>query len=385
MVVVLDKSEYIDERAFIFIFIFFFYLPPFCMKMKMATRATTSTFLVLRPLLTTRARHLHTTTTTTALTTLPLTQPLPLPLGLAAGQPTQLMQPMQPVRLLRRMRSARLAARCYSTSSNSWLRLHHQYQYQCQHQLQHVQHRQYRKSASSEAPKKDYYQVLGVKKSATKDEIKKAFREMAKKYHPDINKEKGAEERFREVNEAYEVLEDDKKRQNYDNFGHAGVDESMGGGGNPFAQGFGGFGFGGGGFGGGQQVHMDAEDVMEMIFGMGGGGRRPTEITTTIGFFEAVNGCSKDVSFEYFVRDPRKQQKIRKSKKTKITIPAGVDTGMTLRSEGQGGESFNGQPLDLHITVNVVPDPYFVRKGTDVHVEVPITITQVILLLKCPL
>jgi molecular chaperone DnaJ len=214
-----------------------------------------------------------------------------------------------------------------------------------------------------------------VKKGATKDEIKKAFRELAKKYHPDINKEKDAPEKFREINEAYEVLEDDKKRQNYDNFGHAGVDESMGGGGgNPFQ----GFGFGFEGFGG-QQVNMDAEDVMEMFFGMGGMGgmRRPTEVTATIGFFEAVNGCFKDVGFEYFVREPRNKQKIRKTKKAKVTIPPGVDTGMTLRVEGQGGETANGQSLDLHVTINVIPDPYFIRRGTDIFVEVPISITQV--------
>lgn len=242
--------------------------------------------------------------------------------------------------------------------------------------LNYIQIREFRSSKQLFAAKRDYYQVLGVKKTATKDEIKKAFRELAKKYHPDVNKtDKNAEEKFREVSEAYEVLEDETKRKNYDSFGHAGVDENMGGGGNPFQGG----GFGFQGFGG-QQIHMDAEDVMEMFFGAMGGGRRPTEVNTQIGFFEAINGCSKEITFEYFVREQRRPNvKIRKTKKVKVDIPAGVDTGMTLRSEGNGGESMQGPPQDLHVTVHVGTDPYFNRKGTDIHVNVSIPFTQAIL------
>lgn len=123
--------------------------------------------------------------------------------------------------------------------------------------------RYYRSSTSQQDRKKDYYEVLGVSRNASKEEIKKKFRELAKKYHPDLNKDnKAAEKKFQEVSEAYEVLEDDKKREKYDSFGHAGVDPNFQGDeGNPFA------GFGGPGGFGGFRVNMSGGSVnMEDLF-----------------------------------------------------------------------------------------------------------------------
>ena len=135
-------------------------------------------------------------------------------------------------------------------------------------------------SSSYAQKKRDFYDVLGVKSNASKSDIKKSYFNMAKKYHPDVNKEKGAEEKFREVSEAYEVLEDDKKRQMYDNYGHAGVDENMGNQqGHPFGGGFGGFGNGGVNVQWGNGDNMgggDAQtifDFFEQAFGGQGGGK----------------------------------------------------------------------------------------------------------------
>lgn len=134
-------------------------------------------------------------------------------------------------------------------------------------------------SAAAFARKADFYDVLGVNRDSTKSEIKKSYHQKAKQYHPDVNKDAGAEKKFREVTEAYEVLEDDKKRKMYDAYGHAGVDENVGnqhgnpfGGGNPFGQGvhvqWGDGGFGGGG---GQEGHS-IFDIFEQAFGQQGGG-----------------------------------------------------------------------------------------------------------------
>jgi molecular chaperone DnaJ len=245
--------------------------------------------------------------------------------------------------------------------------------------------------------KRDYYDVLGLRKGASKDEIKKKFRELAKKYHPDLNKDdESAAKKFQEVSEAYEVLEDDNKRQMYDNFGHAAVDGSAGdpgAGGNPF-QGFGGFGgpFGGaGGFGGfqggfqGQQVDIDPEDIMDMFFG--GSGSRSAEVEVHIGFFEAVNGCEKEVRFSYQARDPGaprmrdgRQQRVSKTKTVKVDIPAGVADGVSLRSTGNGPESVPGRPPgDLIIHLRVQKDPYFTRRENDILVDVRIPFFQAVL------
>ena len=149
------------------------------------------------------------------------------------------------------------------------------------------------------ADKRDYYEVLGVQKGAADTEIKKAYRSLAKKYHPDVNPgDKDAEAKFKEVNEAYEVLSDADKRAKYDQFGHAAFDPAAGAGG-----GYGGF----GGFGGGFDV--DLGDIFGSFFGGGGGSRQrrngpqkgdDIEINVTITFEEAVFGCKKDVSFQKY-------------------------------------------------------------------------------------
>ncbi len=243
--------------------------------------------------------------------------------------------------------------------------------------------------------KKDFYQVLGVSKSATKEEIKKAFREKAKKYHPDLNKDdKNAAAMFGAVSEAHEVLSNDEKRKLYDAYGHAGVDPNFSAQqGNPFGGGFGGFGgFGGGGFGGFHQGgQMDAEDLMDFFSqamggGMSRGAGRDIQAAIRLSFFEAVHGCSKDVNFEYFIKDPnapkgranQMPKKIRKSRSVKLDIPPGVDTGITMRMKGQGAEGDQGYPSgDLLVQIEVAEDPYFKRNENDVYVEVPISLTQV--------
>ena len=151
--------------------------------------------------------------------------------------------------------------------------------------------------------KRDYYEILGVDRKASKDEIKKKYFQLAKQYHPDVNKnDPKASEKFREASEAYEVLENEEKRKLYDNFGHSGVDQSnMGGGGNPF-EGF--AGFSGGGFqwnfqGGGARINEeDLQDIFGQIFGQQRVLRQQgMDLRTSIrlSFFEAVNGCSKDI------------------------------------------------------------------------------------------
>eukprot|EP01039_Chlorochromonas_danica_P007611 gene7612-8412_t len=274
-----------------------------------------------------------------------------------------------------------------------------QYPEHCHHVHAFQQSRPFRSSSSTNSSKKDYYDVLGVPRSASKDEIKKKFRELAKKYHPDLNKDdKNAEKKFQEVSEAYEVLEDDNKRKQYDAFGHAGVDPNYGGaGGDPFAgfrnAGFGGFGgFSNGGF----RVHttngeMDMQDIFD-LFGeaMGGAGVRgagqDVKTAITLSFLEAVNGCTKQVKFEYFIREPisggrsRGTQKIRKNKTVTVDIPAGVEDGISMRIPGSGGEGTNGQPSgDLFVSLNVRNDPYFQREGQDIHVSIPISLGQAIL------
>jgi DnaJ-class molecular chaperone len=245
--------------------------------------------------------------------------------------------------------------------------------------------------------KRDFYTVLGLPKSSTKDEIKKKYRELAKKYHPDLNKDdKNAEAKFREVSEAYEVLEDNEKRQRYDSYGHAGVEQNGGGdGGNPFGGGFGGF----GGFGGQGGFHtaqgqINIEDLFDMFNQQMGGRDGPgkdVETKLRISFLEAVRGCSKDISYEYFIKEPTgakgpggrlQYQKVRKSKRMTVDIPAGVDNGLQMRLESKGAEGSQGFPAgDLYIQLEVDPDRerYFRREGTTLYVEVPVPFTTAIL------
>ena len=207
--------------------------------------------------------------------------------------------------------------------------------------------------------KKDYYEVLGVSKTASDDEIKKAFRKLAIKYHPDKNPgDKEAEAKFKEASEAYEVLSDKQKRARYDQFGHAGVNGGASGG-NPFGGfDFGGFGNGNGGFefnfGGGSG---GLEDILGSIFGFGGGNasrrRRGVDIQTsvTLTFEEAIFGTTKTVN----VND----------KEVKIKIPAGIDDGNRIRLQGKGGAAPEGgtTPGDLYVQIRVKAHKTLTREG----------------------
>ena len=290
------------------------------------------------------------------------------------------------------------------------------------------------------ADKRDYYEVLGVSKSATPDEIKKAYRQLAKKYHPDLNPDnKEAEAKFKEANEAYEILSDSDKKEKYDRFGFAGVDPSYGAG-----QGGGGFG-GFGGFDGG--MDFDLGDLFGSFFGgFGGGGgrsnpnapRRGSDIQTNIyiSFEEAAKGCKKTVEFQKievcdecsgsgaakgsspqtcpdcngrgqinvqqrtpfgtistskpcqrcggkgtFNPNPCSRCKgagrIRRTVKQEITIPAGIDDGQIFTVRNQGNAGANGGPAgDLRVGVIVKPHPFFERDGYNVWYDVKVSFVQ---------
>lgn len=205
--------------------------------------------------------------------------------------------------------------------------------------------------------KRDFYEILGVNKSAPKEDIKSAYRKMALKYHPDRNKESDAEEKFKEINEAYEVLSNDQKKSAYDQFGHAAFDPSAGGfGGHTYTQQNGPFNFtytssGGNPFG--QNADFDFGgfsnpfDIFEQFFGGGFGGStgRSRSVPTykiQIKFIEAAHGVEKEVQID--------------GKTKKIKIPAGVDDGQRIK--------FN----DFILYIDVLPDDIFKRDGNDVYV-----------------
>ena len=209
------------------------------------------------------------------------------------------------------------------------------------------------------AGKRDYYEILGVGKNASDDEIKKAYRKLAVKYHPDKNPgDKEAEAKFKEINEAHDVLSDKQKRARYDQFGHAGVG---GAGGNPFGGGAGGNPFGGFDFNG-QTFNFDFggggafDDILGSIFGFGGGARRPRrgadyQTSVTLTFEEAIFGTTKKVSVQ--------------GKDLKIKIPAGIDDGMSIRLRGKGGPAPEGgtEPGDLYVRVRVKSHKHLTREG----------------------
>ena len=211
----------------------------------------------------------------------------------------------------------------------------------------------------------DYYEILGLKKGATPAEIKKAYRKLAVKYHPDKNPgNKEAEDRFKEINEAYAVLSDTKKKEQYDQFGSAGFHQR-------FSQEdiFRGFDVG--------DIFKDAglggDDIFSRIFGGGfqqrggfnyGGGRRSKgedlSMELAISFMEAFSGCEKRVAFS---RGGEREE-------LSVKIPAGVDTGARLRVQGKGGQGRGGgQAGDLYLDIKVASDPQFHREGDDVVVE----------------
>ncbi|MBQ7975328.1 MAG: molecular chaperone DnaJ [Clostridia bacterium] len=281
------------------------------------------------------------------------------------------------------------------------------------------------------ADKRDYYEVLGVSKGASDDELKKAYRKVAKKYHPDLHpNDKEAEEKFKEVNEAYAVLSDSEKRSRYDQFGHAGVDPNFGAGGG--AGGFGGFDFGdifgdifGGGFGGfgGSRRNgpVRGNDVRQMVditfeeaaFGVkkklsitkmencttcGGSGAKPgtspatcgrcggtgqvkTQVRTPLGYMTNVGTCPECGGTGKIIKEPcrdcRGTGKIRKNSVIEIDIPAGIDNGQTIQITGKGEPGERGGPHgDLLVTVRVKAHPLFVREGYNVFIDMPITFVQ---------
>lgn len=249
------------------------------------------------------------------------------------------------------------------------------------------------------ATKKDYYDVLGVKKSAGAAEIKSAYRKLARKYHPDVNKETDAEQKFREATEAYEVLSDPEKRKLYDQFGHAGV--GAGGPGGAGAHGWGGAGGRGGGgqrvqvdfgdiFGGGRGegmggfMNMGLDEILEALGGRarrgrraGGAGRQPNvrgqdlEHAIDIDFLQAV--CGTQTAIRLQGADPTTGQPT--SETISVRIPQGVKDGQRIRLRGKGAPGPAGAG-DLYITVRVRPHPYFRREGNDIHVDVPISIYE---------
>lgn len=237
-------------------------------------------------------------------------------------------------------------------------------------------------SKRSFSSKADFYQTLGVAKNADKGTIKKAYFKLAKKYHPDTNKgDDTASEKFKQVTEAYETVSDDKQRELYDAYGHAGVDPNAGfggGGGNPFG-GSGGFDF----RSGGQQ--MDPDDIFDAFFGGGRRQRGPRrgadlQMHISLNFKDAVFGTKQDLDVRYQIRDPVTGRTDVKERSVECTIPAGIDSGMNLRLSGQGAEGDPGAPSgDLLVTIIVEEDDYFMRDGANVHVEIPISVTQAIL------
>ena len=289
--------------------------------------------------------------------------------------------------------------------------------------------------------KRDYYEVLGVSKGASEDEIKKAYKKLARKYHPDMNPgDKEAEEKFKEVNEANEVLSDPDKKARYDQFGFAGVDPSYGAGaGGPgWGDGAAGFDFGdlgdifgsffGGGFGGAQRRNPNAPQRGESIraavtvtfteaaFGCEkeisverseqcptckgngcaagttpevcptchGSGSVQTRRQTPMGVFASTAPCTKCGGTGRIIHQPcpdcHGQGRIRKRRSIKVNIPAGIDDGQTISLRGQGHAGKNGGPSgDLLITVMVQPHEIFRREGTSVFCEAPITYAQAVL------
>ena len=273
--------------------------------------------------------------------------------------------------------------------------------------------------------KKDYYEVLGVSKTASQDEIKSAFRKLAKKYHPDVSKEENAAEKFKECQEAYAVLSDENKRKQYDQFGHAAFENNGAGGydfsgfdfsdifGDIFGSGFG-FNFGGSGsrktrgrdkvmrvnltfeeaiFGVTKEINLDVHEECSECHGKGGfdettcpdchgSGTITAEQRTIFGAFMTKTTCpkcgGKGKSYKRSCSNCSGTGKVRKNKTISVKVPAGVDTGNQQRVSGYGevGELGNG---DLYLEYYVSKHEIFERDGIDIYLELPITITEAVL------
>ena len=288
------------------------------------------------------------------------------------------------------------------------------------------------------AEKRDYYEVLGIQKGATQDEIKKAYRKITKENHPDLHPgDKACEERFKEANEAYEILSDEEKRQKYDQFGHAAFDPNAGfnGGGFGGFEGFGGFGdifgdiFGGfGGFGGGARSNPNAPrkgenlrtnvniSFEEAAFGCkkevtvirvescpdcggsgcaegttpeicpdcGGSGHVRVNQRTPFGMVQSTSQCPKCGGTGKIIHQPCKTCKgkgnVRRQQKIEVNVPAGIDDGQTISKTGAGNAGINGGPNgDLLVSVTVRPHARFERDGTSVLLEQELSYAQAVL------
>ncbi|MHC1693780.1 MAG: molecular chaperone DnaJ [Eubacteriales bacterium] len=282
--------------------------------------------------------------------------------------------------------------------------------------------------------KRDFYEVLGVPKGASEAEIKKAYRTLAKKHHPDVNQGNAeAEKKFKEINEAYGVLSDPDKKSRYDQYGHAGVDPSYGAGGAGGAGGFGGF----GGF------DFDVSDIFSTFFGGGGSSKKSGAVhgddiyhKLSVTFEEAAFGCKKEISYTKIdkcedcsgtgaakgstsetctacggsgqvrstqrtvlgsiqttrtceackgtgkiIKNPCPTCKgnglVRQSKKIEVTIPAGIDDGQKIALRGQGNAGMRGgQAGDLIINISIKEHELFQREGANVYCEIPITFVE---------
>jgi len=281
--------------------------------------------------------------------------------------------------------------------------------------------------------KRDFYEILGVAKNASDEEIKKAYRKLAMKHHPDRNPDsKGAEDKFKEAKEAYEMLSDTQKREAYDRYGHAGVDPNMGGGGGFGAAGAGGFadafgdifgdifgngarGGAGAGRGAGPQVYRGADlrynleisleqaahgydttirvpswDACESCHGSGAkAGTSPITCTTCNGqgqvrmqqgFFSIQQTCPKCHGTGKIVPTPcptcAGAGRVKRNKTLEVKIPAGIDDGMRIRSSGNGEPGMNGGPPgDLYVEIHIKAHGVFQRDGDDLHCEIPISYT----------
>ena len=281
------------------------------------------------------------------------------------------------------------------------------------------------------ATKRDYYEVLGLAKNASEEEIKKAYRKLAMKHHPDRNQGadgKKSEEQFKEAKEAYEMLSDPQKRAAYDQYGHAGVDPNAGGGRGPGAEGFGGFAeafgdifgdiFNGGGAGqrrGGQQVfrgsdlsyameitleeaahgketqiRIPAYETCETCKGSGAKPGTSAKVCSTCsgagtvhmrqGFFSIQQTCPHCHGSGKIIPEPcttcSGQGRIKKNKTLEVKIPAGINEGMRIRSGGNGEPGTNGGPAgDLYIEIRIKQHEIFERDGDDLHCTIPVGLT----------